>query len=57
LKKKFEIKFSEVFTIKTKGETMISNRANTKIIHELIDQLRQQGLDDLNDLLSGLFNK
>jgi transposase-like protein len=36
---------------------MISNRANTKIIQELIEQLGQQGLDGLNDLLSRLFNE
>ena len=36
---------------------MISNRANTKIIQELIEQLGQQGLDGLSDLLSRLFNE
>jgi putative transposase len=36
---------------------MISNSTNINIIHELIEQLGQQGLHDLSDLLSKLFNE
>jgi len=36
---------------------MISNSTNIEIIHELIEQLGQQGLHGLNELLSRLFNE
>ncbi len=36
---------------------MISNSTNIEIIHELIEQLGQQGLHGLSDLLSRLFNE